>query len=81
MQIFVIVLLLLFLLYLVTGFSQPTIRVCLFCFCLHVFSIALHSYCCARLSCACVYLVIIIDLEGAGQPRPEAGHVLLCSNF
>ena len=30
---------------------------CLFCFCLHVFSIALHSYCCARLSCACVYLV------------------------
>ena len=27
---------------------------CLFCFCLPVFSIA---YCCARLSCACVYLV------------------------
>ena len=35
----------------------PAIRVCPFCFCLHVFSIALHSYCCARLSCACVYLV------------------------
>ena len=39
MQIFVGFLLLLFLLYLVTGFSQPTIRVCPFCFCLHVSSI------------------------------------------
>ena len=32
MQIFVIVLLVVVLLYLVTGFSQPTIRVCLFFF-------------------------------------------------
>ena len=55
MQIFVVVLVVVVF---VTGFSQPTIRVCLFCFCLHVFSIALHSYCCARLSCACVYLVV-----------------------
>ena len=37
--------------------NWPILRVCPFCFCLHVFSIALHSYCCARLSCACVYLV------------------------
>ena len=52
MQIFVVVLLVVF----VVSCNWPTIRVCPFCFCLHVFSIALHSYCCARLSCACVYL-------------------------
>ena len=46
MQIFVVVLVVVVfvVLYPATGFSQPTIRVCLFCFCLqcHVFSIALH---------------------------------------
>ena len=33
MQIFVFVLVVVVFLYLVTGFSQPTIRVCPFCFC------------------------------------------------
>ena len=57
MQIFVIVVVVVVFVVYCNWFFPANHKSVSFCFYLHVFSIALHSYCCARLSCACVYLV------------------------
>ena len=56
MQIFVVVLVVVVFVVSCNWFFPANHKCVSVCFCLHVFSIALHSYCCARLSCACVYL-------------------------